>query len=57
MLKVELGYYYDFKFCDDEQEKAFNFARIAREHITTDDKSAKICIKFEDDEDKQEVES
>lgn len=52
MLKVELGYY-DFKFCDDEQEKAFNFARIAREHITKDDKSAKILIKFEDEQEEE----
>ena len=52
MLKVQLGYY-DFTFCDDEQEQAVNFARIARKHITKDDKSAQILIKFEDEQEEE----
>lgn len=52
MLKVEVGYY-DFTFSDDEQEFAIMFARTAREHITRDDKSVQICIKFEDEKEEK----
>ena len=53
MLKVEIGYY-DFIFPDDTPAAAFDFAQTARKHIIKDDKTARILIHFEDEEQEEE---